>query len=234
MLTKINSEHRGKTKIGWLESYHSFSFSNFFNPEMMGFGPIRVLNDDRILPGSGFPKHPHRDMEIVTIILEGALAHEDSTGTKEVIRKGEVQRMSAGSGIMHSEFNNSNEEGVHLLQIWFLPNANGLKPSYDQKKFPITERINKLQKIVGSSDQNGELKIEQDADLFISFLEDQKTLEYSGRDNRGLYLYLIEGRLDVNGIKLSTGDAVKTNDETKLKIKADADSQFILFDVIMN
>ena len=171
MLTLRRAEERGRANLGWLDSRHSFSFGHYYDPEHMGFGPLRVINDDRVAPGGGFPTHPHGDMEIVSYVLEGGLAHKDSLGTGSVIRPGDVQRMSAGSGIRHSEFNASKTEPVHFLQIWIVPERQGLEPGYEQKTFSAEEKRGKL-RLVGSRDgREGSVTIHQDVDLYATLLE---------------------------------------------------------------
>lgn len=231
MIQIVKSEERGKTHIDWLESYHSFSFGNHYDPENIQFGPIRVLNDDIIAPGAGFPKHPHNNMEIVTIALEGELAHEDSTGGSGVISPGEVQRMTAGKGVYHSEFNNSEDQSAHIMQIWFIPDKAGYEPSYEQKTYNKNETKNSLLKLVSKKDGDGIVTINQDAELYISNLEKDNTVTHNTKDDRGIYIYLPEGNLEVNGNEISKGDAIKIMDEEKVSIKSLDNSQFILFDV---
>lgn len=231
MIEVVKSTDRGKTLMGWLESYHSFSFNRHYDPDNVQFGPLRVLNDDKVQPDAGFSMHPHDNMEIVTIIIKGALEHQDSMGTKEVIRENEVQRMTAGSGIMHSEYNPSNTELVHLLQIWFIPNKRSLTPSYDQKKFSPELRKNKWLKIVDGENINGIISINQDAKIFLSDLQKGNELSYPASNGRGLYLYLIDGNIKINDMLLNTGDAVKISDEEELRVSAQQDSNLVLFDV---
>lgn len=231
MLKVIKSETRGKTHIDWLESYHSFSFGNYYDPDNIQFGPIRVLNDDIIAPGAGFPAHPHNNMEIVTIALEGELAHEDSTGGKGVIRPGEVQRMTAGKGVYHSEYNNSKDKPAHILQIWFIPDKLGYEPGYEQKKYNTSEAENTLLKLVSKKNGDGVVTINQNADLFLSHLDKEKELQYNLFDERGVYIFLIEGKLSVNETVLNPRDALKINDEKNITIQAEEKASFILFDV---
>lgn len=231
MIEIVKNNSRGKTKIDWLESYHSFSFGEYFDPSNLQFGPIRVLNDDIIAPGAGFPKHPHNNMEIVTISLKGELAHEDSTGGKGVIRPGEVQRMTAGSGVYHSEFNNSDTEAAHILQIWFIPDKAGYEPSYEQKSYNSSDATNSLLKLVSGKEGDGIVTINQKADLYISNLNANHSIEHDISEERGVYLFLINGELEVNNIKISDRDALKVSDEPKIKINSTENSSFILFDV---
>lgn len=231
MLQIIKSETRGKTHIDWLESYHSFSFGQYYDPDNIQFGPIRVLNDDIIAPGAGFPTHPHNNMEIVTIALEGELAHEDSTGGKDVIRPGEVQRMTAGKGVYHSEYNNSKDKPAHILQIWFIPDKPGYEPSYEQRKYNPAEAENALLKLVSKKNGDGVVTINQKADLFLSHLDKGKELQYNLFDERGVYIFLIEGKLSVNEAVLNPRDALKISDEKTITIRAEEKASFILFDV---
>jgi len=228
------SENRGKTHIDWLESYHSFSFGQYYDPDNIQFGPIRVLNDDIIAPGAGFPTHPHNNMEIVTISLEGELAHEDSTGGKGVIRPGEVQRMTAGKGVYHSEFNNSDDKPAHILQIWFIPDKAGYEPSYEQKKYNQDDAKNSLLKLVSKKEGDGIVTINQDADLYLSELEKENTIKHKISEGRGIYLFLIDGLLNVNENEIKPRDAVKVSKENELTITAKNIARFILFDVSLN
>lgn len=219
------------TNIDWLKSFHSFSFGEYFNPDNINFGPLRVLNDDTILAGGGFPKHPHRDMEIVTIVTEGAVAHEDSMGHKEVIRAGEIQRMTAGAGVFHSEFNNSDYEDLKLLQIWLMPNRKGLEPSYQQIQYDPAQSRNKLLKLVSGKESGGQIFINQDADIYRSNLEEGKVLEFQIKPGRGVYIFVIEGIIEVNGKGLFRGDAAEISEENSVSIKAADHSDFIFFDL---
>lgn len=234
MIQIHKSENRGKTHIDWLESYHSFSFGHYYDPDNIQFGPIRVLNDDIIAPGAGFPTHPHNNMEIVTISLEGELAHEDSTGGKGVIRPGEVQRMTAGKGVYHSEFNNSDDNPAHILQIWFIPDKAGYEPSYEQKKYNQNDAKNSLLKLVSKKEGDGIVTINQDADLFLSELEKENTIKHKISEGRGVYLFLIDGLLNVNENEVNPRDAVKVSNENELTITAKNNARFILFDVSLN
>ncbi len=234
MIQIVKSSQRGKTHLDWLESYHSFSFSHHFDPDNIQFGPIRVLNDDIIAPASGFPKHPHNNMEIVTIALEGALAHEDSTGGKDVIRPGEVQRMTAGSGVYHSEFNNSDDEPAHILQIWFIPDKAGYEPSYEQRNYDKSKAVNNLYKLVSKKNGDGVVTINQDADLYISELDGGNALTYNIKSERGVYVYLFSGKLSINDNEFNKGDAAKIKEESDIKITAEENASFILFDVTLN
>jgi quercetin 2,3-dioxygenase len=233
MMEIKRSKERGHTQFDWLDSRHSFSFGEYYDPSNIHFGPLRVINDDIIQPGEGFPTHPHRDMEIVTIILEGTVAHKDSSGGKGTITVNEVQRMTAGSGIYHSEFNDSDTEILKLLQIWFIPNTLGLTPSYEQKKFSHEMKKNKLLKVVSGNKEDGIIFINQDAEIFLSDLEPGIEIEFDLKKNRGAYLHLINGAVNVNGTALLSGDAVKIEEE-KFVIIADEESKIILFDMSMD
>jgi redox-sensitive bicupin YhaK (pirin superfamily) len=234
MIEIRKNNERGKTKIDWLESYHSFSFGEYYDPSNIHFGHLRVMNDDIIQAGEGFPTHPHRDMEIVTIVLEGTVAHKDSTGGEGTITVNEIQRMTAGKGIQHSEFNPSDSEVLKLLQIWFIPNQQGLNPSYEQRKFSHEKKKDKLLKVVSGKKEEGIIFINQDAEIFLSDLDTGKEIKYEIKENRGVYLHLIEGTINVNGISLLPGDAVKVVNEEQLLINAVKNSKIILFDFGMN
>ena len=234
MIEVKKSDERGHTEIDWLNSRHSFSFGEYYDPENIHFGPLRVMNDDIIQPGEGFPTHPHRDMEIVTIVLEGTVAHKDSSGGEGTIAVNEIQRMTAGKGIMHSEFNASDTEVLKLLQIWFIPNKQGLTPGYEQKKFSHEEKKNKLLKVVGGKKEEGIIFINQDAEIFLSDLEKGKEIIYNLNINRGMYVHVIDGSLNVNNVSLLPGDAAKITQENQIKISANVDSKIILFDLIMD
>ncbi len=234
MVSILKSTERGKTKIDWLESYHSFSFGNYYNPNNMGFGPLRVINDDIVNPGAGFPTHPHKDMEIVTIVTQGAVAHQDSSGGNGIIRVGEVQKMSAGKGIYHSEFNASDKEILKLLQIWIIPNQTGLKPSYEEMQYSLEDKKNKLLLVASGNVNDAVIFINQDVKLYISDLEEGKQLTLPIPNNYGVYLHLIDGKLKVNNYILNSGDAIKITDEESLSIWGEQNSSFLLFVLGMN
>jgi hypothetical protein len=222
---------RGHTKIGWLDSYHTFSFSNFYDPNRMGFRSLRVINDDRVVPGAGFGTHGHRDMEILTYVLEGALEHKDSLGTGSVILPGEAQVMSAGTGITHSEYNHSQTEEVHFLQIWILPDQQGLEPRYEQKAFPIEEKRGKLRLIAAKDGRNGAVTIHQDVDLYTSHLEAGDVVNYHLQPNRYGWLQIAQGLVTLNGQELRAGDGVQMNGEEQLKISTNVGGEILLFDL---
>ena len=231
MIEIKKSDERGHTKIDWLDSRHSFSFGEYYDPKNIHFGPLRVINDDIIQPGEGFPTHPHRDMEIVTIIFEGTVAHKDSTGGEGTITVNEIQRMTAGKGILHSEFNASDTEVLKLLQIWFIPNQQGLTPSYEQMKFSHEEKKNKLLKVVSGKKEDGIIFINQDAEIFLSDLEPGIKLNYEVKDKRGVYIQIVDGTLNVNGNKIEKGDALKITDEKNLELAAEKNAKIVLFDI---
>jgi quercetin 2,3-dioxygenase len=222
---------RGQTKIGWLDSYHTFSFGNFYDPNRMGFRTLRVINDDRIVPGVGFGTHGHRDMEILTYVLEGALEHKDSLGTGSVILPGEAQVMSAGTGITHSEYNHSQTEPVHLLQIWILPDQQGLKPRYEQKAFPLEEKRGKLRLIAAKDGRDGAVTIHQDVDLYTSVLEPGDVVNYHVQPHRYAWLQIAQGIATLNGEELRAGDGVQISVEEQLEISTQVGAEILLFDL---
>ncbi len=222
---------RGRTQTGWLDSYHTFSFGNFYDPNRIAFRSLRVINDDRIVPGAGFPTHGHKDMEILTYVIEGAIEHKDSLGNGSVIRPGEAQIMSAGTGILHSEFNPSETEPTHLLQIWIIPNQQKLQPRYDQKAFPIEERKGKLRLIAAKDGRDGAVKIFQDVDLYTSVLEAGDVVNYHLLPNRYGWLQIAKGVAKLNGEELRAGDGVQMNGEEQLEISTDVGAEILLFDL---
>jgi len=222
---------RGHTKIGWLDSYHTFSFGNFSDPNRMGFRTLRVINDDRVVPGAGFGTHGHRDMEILTYVLEGALEHKDSLGTGSVILPGEAQVMSAGTGITHSEYNHSKTEPVHFLQIWILPDKQGIKPRYEQKAFPIEEKRGKLRLIAAKDGRNGAVTINQDVDLYTSILEPGDVINYHVQPDRYAWLQIAQGIATLNGEELRAGDGVQISVEEQLEISTQVGAEILLFDL---
>lgn len=231
-MTLHQAQTRGFADHGWLKSHHTFSFADYYNPERMGFGVLRVINDDSIDGGMGFGTHPHRDMEIISIPLEGAIAHKDSTGTSSVIKKGEVQIMSAGTGILHSEFNANEAEAAKFLQIWVLPKKSGVKPRYEQKAFNTEERQNTLQLVVSPDGRDGSVSINQDAFFSLANLKSGKELTYqSFLNGNGVYLFLISGSVEVNGEILKARDGLGIEDFDSLDIKAHSDSEVLLMEV---
>lgn len=225
------SEERGSASIGWLDSRHSFSFGDYFDAEHMGFGPLRVINEDWVRPGKGFAPHGHRDMEIVTFVIDGALAHKDSTGGGSTIRYGEVQRMTAGTGVRHSEYNASETEDVHLLQIWILPGETGLEPGYEEKRFDLDARAGRLTLIASPDARDGSLTIHQDADVFHGRLAAGGSVTHAAGPGRKLWIQVISGTLAVNGAEASAGDGLAVSDETHLEIAGAPDAEFLLFDM---
>lgn len=231
MIKIRKSGDRGKFDFGWLKTYHSFSFGQYYDPENMGYQSLRVINDDFIAPGGGFDTHGHRDMEIVTYVLSGELAHKDSLGNVATIKAGEVQRMTAGTGIRHSEFNYSDDDPVHLLQIWILPERQGLTPGYEQRMFSAEDKKGKLKLIASPDGRDGSVKIHQDASIYASILGEAQKLEYKPQKGRHLWLQVASGKLDLDGEKLETGDGAAINGEVILSIKAASESEFLLFDL---
>jgi redox-sensitive bicupin YhaK (pirin superfamily) len=231
MLDIIESDSRGSADHGWLRAKHTFSFAEYQNPERVQFGKVRVINEDRIAPGKGFGTHPHRDMEIVTYVIDGAIAHKDSMGNGTVIQAGEIQRMTAGTGVQHSEFNHSQDKELHLLQIWIYPEKNGLEPGYEQTRFPREEKLNRL-RLVGSRDgRDGSITIHQDVDLYASVLEAGKQVSLDLRPDRKVFVQVVEGDITVNGQGLSAGDGAQIQDEHVLKISAVTEAEFLVFDM---
>ncbi|MBD2545593.1 pirin family protein [Planktothricoides raciborskii] len=231
MLTIRKSQERGHANRGWLDSYHTFSFASYYDPNFMGFGNLRVINEDRVQPKMGFPTHSHQDMEIVTYVIEGALEHKDSMGNSSVIRPGEVQRMSAGTGVSHSEYNHSDNELVHLLQIWILPEKKGLPASYEQKMYSPAEKIGQL-RLVGSRDgRDGSVTIHQDVNLYASLLAAGDKMESEIKRDSLIWLQLIKGQITVNNQAISAGDAVAMVDESTLILSAESDAEFLFFDL---
>src|SRR5690348_10841675 len=225
------SSERGHADHGWLKSFHSFSFADYFDPNHVEFGPLRVINEDRVAPGAGFGTHGHRDMEIISYVLSGELAHKDSTGTASTIRPGDVQRMSAGSGVRHSEFNPSAQDGVHFLQIWILPNQAGIQPSYEEKRFPAEEKRGRLRLIASPDRADGSVLIHQDARVYAGLFDgkEQATLDV-GKD-RWIYVHVARGALEVNGSPLKAGDAIKLKDATTLTLSQGKEAEAIVFDL---
>ena len=231
MLTLRRAEERGRADFGWLDSRHSFSFGSYFDDKHMGFGPLRVINDDRVAGGGGFPTHPHADMEIVTYVLEGALEHKDSLGTGSVVRPGDVQRMSAGSGIRHSEFNASQSDAVHLLQIWIVPEKRGLTPSYEQKTFSDDDKRGRL-RLVGSRDgRDGSVTIHRDVDLYATVLGDNDTVSHELKTGRVAWVQVARGSARLNGEQLYPGDGVAVEAASTLALTGTSDAEVLVFDM---
>ena len=229
MLDIIRSDDRGSADHGWLQARHTFSFAEYRNPERMHFGKVRVINEDRIAPGQGFATHPHNDMEIVTYIISGAIEHKDSMGNGTVISAGEVQRMTAGTGVLHSEFNHSREEELHLLQIWIFPEEKNLTPGYEQTLFSREEKLNRL-RLVGSRDgREGSVTIHQDVDLYASIVEKGKNVTLDDVADRRVLVQIVSGSVNVNGETLLAGDGVQIRDVAAIDITANDDTELLLF-----
>ncbi|EPX63143.1 Pirin [Cystobacter fuscus DSM 2262] len=230
MMIVRNSEARGHANHGWLDSHHTFSFGDYFDPSAMGFRALRVINEDRVAARSGFGAHPHRDMEIITYVLDGQLEHRDSLGSVGVLRAGEMQRMTAGTGVRHSEMNNSDEE-VHFLQIWILPERTGLKPGYEQKEFPLAERQGKFRLVVSPEGQEGSLKVNQDLRLYSTVLGQGEKTDYTLAPGRHAWLQVARGAGTLNGVALKAGDGVAVSEESRLELSATEPLEVLLFDL---
>jgi redox-sensitive bicupin YhaK (pirin superfamily) len=231
MITIRKANERGHFDHGWLNTYHTFSFDQYYDPRYMGFRTLRVINEDSVSPGRGFPTHGHRDMEIITYVLEGALQHQDNMGNGSVIRPGEVQRMTAGTGVRHSEQNASQTEPVHFLQIWILPDTVGLQPSYEQKSFSEDERRNKLRLIASSDGREGAVTIHQDIGLYASIIEPGAKVLHSMKATRYGWLQVARGSVDLNGERVDHGDSAVIVGESDLEIAAQGRSEILLFDL---
>lgn len=231
MVQVRRSEDRGHAQHGWLDSYHTFSFGHYYDPKHMGFRTLRVINQDRVEPGRGFGAHPHNDMEIVSYVVQGALAHKDSTGTEEVIRPGEVQRMTAGSGITHSEYNASKTDPVHFLQIWILPERKGLEPGYEQRAFPAEEKQGKLRLVASRDGRDGSVTIHQDVALFASLLEVGESVSHSLAPGRHAWVQVVKGGVTVNGEALVAGDGAAVSEEAVVEITGREAAEVLLFDL---
>ena len=232
MISVRHASERGTANFGWLDSRHTFSFGDYHDPEQMGFGALRVINEDRVSPGQGFGTHGHRDMEIISYVLEGALEHKDSIGTGSVIRPGDVQIMSAGTGIRHSEFNHSKTEPVHFLQIWVVPDRQGIAPRYEQKTFPDADKRGRL-RLVGSSDgRDGSVVIHQDAKIFAALLNTGDHVTHALPHERKAWLQVVRGTVAMNGLELHTGDGAAVEDEPALTVTAKLDgTEILVFDL---
>lgn len=225
------SEDRGKENHGWLNSQHSFSFGYYYDPEHTGFGPLLVINEDRVQPARGFGTHGHKDMEIISYVLDGALEHKDSMGTGSVLRYGDVQRMSAGTGVMHSEFNHSKSESLHFLQIWIEPNVKGIEPSYEEKHFTTESKQGKLCLIASPDGRDGSVLVHQDTFVYASILNADARIEHRLDHGRTAYVHVIRGQLTVNGTSLSTGDALKISEESAVTLSQAEAAEILLFDL---
>jgi redox-sensitive bicupin YhaK (pirin superfamily) len=233
MITVRKSKDRGVGRHGWLTTHHTFSFANYYDEEHMSFRDLRVINEDTVAPGRGFGAHQHDNMEIVSIVMEGALAHRDSTGGEGVLRRGEVQRMSAGTGVVHSEFNGSDKEPVHFFQIWIMPATNGITPGYEQKLFPEEERRGALRLLVAPGGKDGALNIHQDARVYSAILENDQQVAHALESGRGAWIQVARGAVEVNGTPLEAGDGAAIENEPSIRISAtSADpAEILLFDM---
>jgi hypothetical protein len=234
----IKSSDRGYADHGWLKSFHSFSFADYYDPARMGFGPLRVINEDRIAPGTGFGTHGHRDMEIISYVLSGELAHKDSMGNGEkgsanagVIRPGDVQRMSAGTGVLHSEFNHAKDQTTHFLQIWILPDARGIAPSYEQKHFDASSKRGKLRLVAANDGADGAVTIHADAKLYAGLFDGSEAAELELAPGRIAYVHLVRGALTANGQDLTAGDALQLRETSRLSLAAGKDAEVLVFDL---
>jgi quercetin 2,3-dioxygenase len=231
MITFRDRGLRGASRTGWLDSQHTFSFADYRDPEHMGFRSLRVINEDRVVPGAGFPTHGHRDMEIISYVLEGTLEHKDSLGNGARIRPGEVQRMSAGTGIRHSEFNPSKTEPVHFLQIWIIPEQTGLPPSYEQREFPLAERRGQLRLVAAPGGKDGVVTLHQDAQLYIANLAAGEKVAHAVARGRGIWLQVARGIVALNGTEMREGDGAAVENEPTIKVEAETDAEVLLFDL---
>ncbi len=231
MIAYRKSSERGHAEHGWLDSFHSFSFADYYDPAHMGFGPLRVINEDRVQPGMGFGTHGHRDMEIVSYVLDGQLSHTDNMGNGSVIEPGDVQRMSAGRGVMHSEFNPSADKPVHFLQIWIEPNVTGIRPSYEQKRVDAAAKRGRLAPIATPEGRDGSVTIHQDATIFATLLDGAERVTHEVAAGRGAYVHVARGSVAVNGERLGPGDAVKLDGGARIALSDGDDAEVLLFDL---
>ncbi|WP_151636851.1 pirin family protein [Noviherbaspirillum aerium] len=231
MIELRRSEERGHANHGWLDSYHSFSFADYYDPEHMAFGPLRVINEDRIDGGAGFGAHGHRDMEIISYVLEGELAHKDNMGNGSVIRPGDVQRMSAGRGIMHSEFNHAKDRQAHFLQIWIEPNRFGIQPGYEEKRFEAEEKQGRLRLIASPDGRDGSVTIHQDAQVYAGLFDGGDSVRLDIQPGRRVYLHVAKGEIQVNQSMLKAGDAVKLTNEPGIELINGKAAEVLLFDL---
>ncbi len=231
MLTIRQAEDRGHANHGWLDTYHTFSFANYYDPKHMGFRSLRVINEDWVSPDAGFGTHGHRDMEIITYVLEGALEHKDSIGNGSVIEPGDVQRMSAGTGILHSEFNHSQTETVHLLQIWLLPDTQGLQPSYEQRNFSPAKTPGKLHLVAARDGREGAVTVHQDVELYAGVLKAGDRISHTLKPQRHAWVQVARGAITLNGVPLNTSDGAAISEETEVVIAATQDAEILLFDL---
>jgi quercetin 2,3-dioxygenase len=231
MITFRDRMTRGQSRTGWLDSKHSFSFGDYRDPAHIGFRSLRVINEDRVIPGAGFPRHGHRDMDIISYILEGSLQHKDSIGSGAVIKPGEIQRMSAGTGVEHSEFNASQTEPVHFLQIWLIPEQRGLAPSYEQKPVPLEERRGKLRLVASPNPPDGAVTLHEDARVYVANLSAGERVSHAITPGRGVWVQVARGIVGLNGTEMREGDGAALEDETIATIEAETDAEILLFDL---
>jgi redox-sensitive bicupin YhaK (pirin superfamily) len=232
MIAVRKSNDRGLAEHGWLKSRHTFSFAEYYDPEFMGFGSLRVINEDRIQGGTGFGTHPHKDMEIISYVVSGALQHKDSMGNVAVIKPGEIQRMSAGTGVAHSEYNDEKTKETHFFQIWITPDHRGGKPGYGQKSFEKELAEQKIVHVISKDGRDGSISINQDANMYISRLKKSEALDYKLNEGRKLWIQLVKGSAKVNDKEIETGDAIAAIDIGTAKIEAKEDSEMIIFDLV--
>ncbi|HEV3112360.1 MAG TPA: pirin family protein [Candidatus Binataceae bacterium] len=231
MITIRKAQDRGATRIAWLDSRHTFSFGEYYDPAETGFSVLRVINDDRVAPGGGFPSHGHRDMEIVTYVLEGALEHRDNLGTNSVIPAGDLQRMTAGTGIVHSEFNHSKTQAVHFLQIWILPSKSGLEPGYEQETLDKNPPRGQLRLVAAPHAQKGALKINQDARMYLGTFDAGQSAAAQLDRGRSAYFHVVRGKISINGVELGESDGARVSDEPRVDLSAAAPAEVLFFDL---
>jgi quercetin 2,3-dioxygenase len=231
MIVTRKAQERGHANHGWLNTYHTFSFANYYDPSYLGFRSLRVINEDKVIAGAGFGTHGHRDMEIITYVLDGAIEHKDSIGNGSIVRPKEVQRMSAGTGILHSEFNPSKTDPVHLLQIWIVPNEKGLQPSYEQQKFELETNAGQLNLIAAPGGRNGSVTVHQDVNLYAGILDTGDRVSYPLKPQRHAWIQVAKGAIELNGISLDAGDGAAISEESEFTIVAQQKAEVLLFDL---
>ena len=232
MLNVRHADDRGVANFGWLKSRHTFSFGHYYDPQFMGFGPLRVINEDRVTPGKGFDTHGHQDMEIISYVLDGALRHEDSMGNGSIIQPGDVQRMSAGTGVRHSEYNASDMDPVHFLQIWILPERNGLEPSYEQIHFSREEKLGRLRLVGSRTGRDGSIQIHQDVDLYATILKADQSVSHTIAPERKAWIQVARGRAEINGQTVDSGDGIAVSEQTVIDITGlSEEAELLLFDM---
>jgi redox-sensitive bicupin YhaK (pirin superfamily) len=231
MITVRKSEERGRSQLSWLDSHHTFSFAHYYDPAHLGFASLRVINDDRVVPGGGFATHSHRDMEIISYVLDGALEHKDSLGHGSVIHPGDVQRMSAGTGVSHSEYNASDVDPVHFLQIWIEPNLSDVTPSYEQTRFAPEERRGQLRLIASNDGRDGSVTIHQDATVYATLLSDGDEVTHRPDEGRNIYVHVASGQASLNGQLLNAGDGAQIREEPMIRLGSPAEGEVLLFDL---